>query len=153
MKMFKPWESGHAKTAEVRHVKQEKKKNFLGSLTVNKGHTLFSINLVTYELKKAKFEQEYFDGKKNHKKVVVEENCLYKSALNAENFRRWFLNYLRNNAKQDIYLDNNQALMAVKSGFKVRTPESETWISDELELKALLTILKDVNIPTMFCLL
>ena len=72
---------------ETRKKEQEKKQTLLGTIRPHRGHTLFSVNKKTLEIKKAEFEKQdaSFYFKKQNKKVVVEENCLYIPALNKKN--------------------------------------------------------------------
>lgn len=63
----------------------------MGRIKPHRGHTLYQYNKVTKELIEAKFEeQELVIGaglkvQKPNKKVLVQENCIYVSALNKKN--------------------------------------------------------------------
>jgi uncharacterized protein YdeI (BOF family) len=73
---------------EVRKKEVEKKQNLVGNILPKRGHTLFSFNLKTGEIKKAEFQkQDFIFGKtvQPNKKVEIEENCIYRSVLNKEN--------------------------------------------------------------------
>ena len=75
-------------TKEVRKKEVEKKQNIVGNILPKRGHTLFSFNLKTGEIKKAEFQKQDFTfGKtiQSNKKVEVEENCIYRSVLNKKN--------------------------------------------------------------------
>lgn len=75
--------------------KQQQEYKLINSIRHNPGHTLFSINAVTGEIKEAAFEVEDTISWKNAllvaagvgipKKVVVEKDCAYIEALNKEN--------------------------------------------------------------------
>lgn len=68
---------------------QEKKETLVGQILPHPGHTLFEINLGTKEIKPAKFETELvldLNSKDNfNKKVIINKDCVYISALNRAN--------------------------------------------------------------------
>tara|TARA_R110000744_G_scaffold19900_5_gene52312 strand:+ start:4619 stop:4942 length:324 start_codon:yes stop_codon:yes gene_type:complete len=76
---------------ETRKKEQEKKLNHIGSLNPHKGHTLYSINKKTFVIKKAEFEKldAGFGSKKQNRKVIVEEDCIYRSKLNMKSLLKW----------------------------------------------------------------
>lgn len=82
------------KMSVVSQKEQEKKQEILGSIKPHRGHTLFKYNKLTKVLSKAKFEE--LDAKfdisfkeiKQPRKIIVEENYLYVSALNEKNARK-----------------------------------------------------------------
>lgn len=73
---------------------QEKKKHefkYIGSQRKVPGHTLFSLNLKTGEIKKADIQKcndvDFRTGMPVHRdKIVVEPHCVYRQALNRKNF-------------------------------------------------------------------
>jgi hypothetical protein len=72
---------------EVKKVDQQKEHQYLGTMKQHRGHTLFSINKKTKEIKKAEFEkQDFVVGQpKPNRKVIVDQDCLYINALNMKN--------------------------------------------------------------------
>ena len=76
---------------ETRKKEQEKKLNHIGTLKPHKGHTLFSINKKTFIIKKAEFEKLDAGWVSQHqnRKVIVEENCIYRSKLNIKSLLKW----------------------------------------------------------------
>ena len=76
--------------ANKQHEKQQK---FLGSIKPKKGHTLFKIDVNSWNIDKAKFETDtiVWDGvgdAKNQlkkRKLIVEDGYFYISALNKDN--------------------------------------------------------------------
>lgn len=70
--------------------KQQNEFKHIGKIKKVPGHTLFSFNRKTKEIKLAKFINECclgFDGKPVTKnKCVVEPDCFYEQALNKKNF-------------------------------------------------------------------
>lgn len=86
-------------TMLVTQVTGEKKTqlNYLGSVKMHKGHTCFELNLKTGEVKKADYKQEtldFQDAKRgfssSRKKLVVNQYCIYETALNIKNAERKF---------------------------------------------------------------
>lgn len=95
------------KVVNVRQAEQEKKMQHLGSTKLHKGHTMYEYNIIDATIAPAKFEEAVapfptpaIEGKgprahfdrlesiiKNpvRKKLIVNENCLYVSALNEKN--------------------------------------------------------------------
>lgn len=78
-------------------VEKEIKKGlkFLGSQKIHKGHTLYKFNTVTGEISEAEFEKseaKYINLRKGdtsfRKTVIVDERCIYRSALNVKNFKK-----------------------------------------------------------------
>lgn len=80
---------------QVRIEREQQKRQeftFLGSERVVRGHTMFSFNVVTKEIKVATLKLKHcdtFDLSKMdvayNPKIVVEENCVYRQALNQKN--------------------------------------------------------------------
>jgi len=76
--------------AKLAEVKTEEK--FVKSFRPHKGHTMFEINVKTGDVKKAEFERtelSYEKALKNDfsdkKKIVMQPDCIYVSALNIQN--------------------------------------------------------------------
>jgi hypothetical protein len=65
---------------------QESKIERVGQLKPQKGHTVFQYNTKTGAITKAVFEEDlpYAFGKQN-KRIIVEDGCIYVSALNLKN--------------------------------------------------------------------
>ena len=79
----------------VKETKQEKKQVLIGSIRPHQNHTLFELNLKTRKIELAKFtadDIEFRGGEvpERKKKVVVNEDCLYVSALNIKNAKLKF---------------------------------------------------------------
>ena len=75
-------------TKEVRKKEVEKKQNIVGNILPKRGHTLFSFNLKTGDIKKAEFvplDYKWISATQYNRKVEVEENCIYRSVLNKKN--------------------------------------------------------------------
>lgn len=71
-------------------IKTEEK--FVKSFRPHKGHTMFEVNVKTGDVKKAEFERtelSYEKALKNDfsekKKIVMQPDCIYVSALNIQN--------------------------------------------------------------------
>ena len=62
----------------------------MGNVKKVPGHTLFSFNILTKEIKPAKFENEVSIGLNRipvfKTKCVIEPDCFYEQALNEKNF-------------------------------------------------------------------
>ena len=78
-------------------IKDQKELKFLGSARRIPGHTLFSINVKTEEIKPAKMNNKCLfvphggTLKPAHKSVVqVEKDCIYLQALNFKNAKKKF---------------------------------------------------------------
>lgn len=72
---------------------QEKELKLVDSQRPQRGHTLFKFDIKTRKVEKAKFEEVDIDFKNAQKgdmsskrTVMVEEGCIYRSALNVKNF-------------------------------------------------------------------
>lgn len=83
------------KIENVRQVEVQKQVALHHREILKKGHTLFEINTVTREVKKAEYEavNDVPFGKKRFaavtkQRVIIRENCVYKSALNVKNLFR-----------------------------------------------------------------
>lgn len=78
---------------QVRIEREQQKRQeftFLGSVRSVRGHTMFSFNVVTKEIKVATIKHcDTFDLAKMdvsyNPKIVIEENCVYRQALNRNN--------------------------------------------------------------------
>lgn len=72
--------------------KQEKEFKLIGRMRKKAGHTLFSFNTKTLEVKRADLEDCIAIGKdgKTHCscKTVIEKDCIYLQSLNEKNFRK-----------------------------------------------------------------
>ena len=89
--------------------KRQQEYKFLGKIRHTPGHTLFSINQVTGEIKPAQFEKDAtitYDRAKMAKhsvaagrKVIVEKDCFYIEALNKENAFKKYLKMTHRNGK------------------------------------------------------
>ena len=71
--------------------KQKHEQVFIGSKRKVPGHTMFSFNTVTKEIKVAPVKQEViFDyltrAPKYNTSILVEKDCIYYQALNKKNF-------------------------------------------------------------------
>lgn len=78
-------------STQIEHLKQQKKEyKHIGALRKVAGHTLFSFNCETKEIKPATFTKKAsigFDGTpKYEERVDIEPNCYYEQALNKKNF-------------------------------------------------------------------
>lgn len=82
--------------AKAQQVSEQKKTLLVGTIKPQKGHTCFEFNLSTGEIKPA-IIQEVNSTLKGavRKKVMVNENCIYTSALNKLNAQRKFLQALQ----------------------------------------------------------
>lgn len=70
----------------VKRMEEESKIKKVGQLKPQRGHTVFQYNTKTGAITKAVFEEylPYSMGKQN-KRIIVEEECIYVSALNLKN--------------------------------------------------------------------
>ena len=71
--------------------KQKKQFKYLGSERKVPGHTMFSLNLKTGEIKAADIERAkdiHFKTKRpvTKGKIIIEPDCIYRQALNKKNF-------------------------------------------------------------------
>lgn len=70
--------------------KKQHEYKHIGKMKIVPGHTLFSFNVLTKEIKPAKFENEVSIGLNRipiyKTKCVIEPNCFYEQALNEKNF-------------------------------------------------------------------
>ena len=70
--------------------KKQHEYKHVGNLRKVPGHTLFSFNILTKEIKPAKFENEVSIGLDRipiyKTRCVIEPNCFYEQALNEKNF-------------------------------------------------------------------
>lgn len=93
-------ETENLKEDKIEIVKEAELKSelkLIGSFKPKKGHTLFEVNKLTGEVKKAEFEVDttiHFDKAKNVKQtgtrseVITKDNCSYHTALNVQNLFR-----------------------------------------------------------------
>lgn len=69
---------------------QQHEYHFVGRQKYIPGHTLFSLNLKTGEIKPADVVVEssvvYGVGVVNHRRINIEDHCVYRQALNRKNF-------------------------------------------------------------------
>lgn len=80
--------------------KQRQEYRFIRSISHRPGHTLFSINEVTGEIKEAEYKKEeqitwaqalmIKEGVGCPRKVIIEKDCVYIEALNKENALKRF---------------------------------------------------------------
>ena len=92
-------------TEMVKQSVQEKKTKLLGRVVPHIGHSLFEYNAITNELRFATFEvqedtlsfAEAKAGKKaiKRKKVLMQEGCVYTTALNIKNAIKQFKKLLQ----------------------------------------------------------
>lgn len=68
--------------------KEIEKLKLQGTIRPQKGHTLFELNLKTKEIKPAQFEEIYYQSDMKKKKVIMQHDCIYISALNEKNALR-----------------------------------------------------------------
>ena len=70
--------------------KQKQEFHLLGRERKVPGHTMFSINLRTGEIKEADIEEKtevvYKQGQVTKRRLVIEKDCIYRQALNKKNF-------------------------------------------------------------------
>lgn len=76
---------------------QERSSKYIGSMKVVPGHTMFSFNRDTKEIKKADYVDKVaigFNGKAiTTKELTIKANCYYEQALNRKNFIRKLKKY------------------------------------------------------------
>ena len=78
--------------AKTEFCQQEKREiKFLGKMRRNPSHTLFSYNIVTKEIRVAELEKpDTINFKDLNKigttKIIIENDCVYRQALNKKNF-------------------------------------------------------------------
>lgn len=89
--MLKTYHINASMRAEMETVVEaEKHLKLLGSMRRVPGHTVFSFNSQTFEIKPAPVVKEAglgLDGKPIFKtKITIEANCIYDQALNKKNF-------------------------------------------------------------------
>jgi glutamate formiminotransferase len=92
----------------VAEVPIKKQLEHLGTLHPKNGHICFEMNLLTHEIKVAKYEQQtvdYIAASKGQivksNKIIVNDNCIYETALNKENVAKKFLKRLFEIFKQE----------------------------------------------------
>jgi hypothetical protein len=79
-------------------VREVKKTKFVASIHPYKGHTCFELNKTTGEIKPAVIKETNCTLTGGSiKKVIINENCLYTSALNIQNAQKHFFKHLRAN--------------------------------------------------------
>src|SRR5690349_9258703 len=70
-------------------------KRMVMQTTPFKGHTLFEINCTTNEIYPAKFEETTAEiTGKVHRKIIINENCLYISCLNKKSAFKKYIKWL-----------------------------------------------------------
>lgn len=83
MKIAEPNRKPFAETLEEhRQAEIKKQLKHLGSTRMQPGHTMFSYNIETGELKKAIIDIEVTFANGEKKRIMVEENCQYLPFLN-----------------------------------------------------------------------
>ena len=78
------------KVVITKQAQQEKQQKLVGRIRPYKGHTLFEVNLGNGNVMEAKIEEPVADylGRKLPKKVIVNKNCIYVSALNVKSLMK-----------------------------------------------------------------
>ena len=89
----------------VKQTKQEKKQVLIGTIRPHQNHLLYELNTKTgvVELAKFKVDDIVFSDTKDverKKKVIVNESCLYVTALNIKNAKKKFIKMTSNPTKQ-----------------------------------------------------
>lgn len=91
---------------------QEKQTKFIGRLLPQSGHKCFELNIKTGVISLAKFKEEAinFDDAKQGiisttKKVIINENCKYVTALNKKNAVKHFNNLLKKQFEEYLKLE------------------------------------------------
>jgi predicted nuclease with TOPRIM domain len=85
--------------------KQQKEKEFIGTIIPHEGHTIYQINDETLEIEKAKFSNTTFIfGGENKKEILIMKGCTYVSALNKKNALKKYKKGL--NGSKNINTDN-----------------------------------------------
>ena len=81
----------------------DKQKDFVGSINVRKGQTLWEYEEETKELRPAAFQQTIvnLDGKVRHQ-LVTKKGCVYVVALNEKNAHRKALDFLLKRTKAQL---------------------------------------------------
>lgn len=86
---------------EMAVIKPINKTKFLARIRPHKGHTCYSLNINTGDITVAEFEsidiQFNYDHKKTEgvtKRLIVQESCVYVTALNTKNAIKKFKKYL-----------------------------------------------------------
>jgi hypothetical protein len=90
---MKETEQPLAKVEIREEAQQQKKIQFLGSLTPKPGHTCFQLNLTDWSITKATFEEQTVEfGKQDRlrSKLLVKPGYLYVTALNKVNAEKKF---------------------------------------------------------------
>lgn len=85
--------------ARAQQVAEQKKTVFVGTIKQQKGHTCFEFNLTTGAIVPATIQQvnSTINGGVR-KKIMVNANCIYTSALNKDNAQKKFFKALSKNA-------------------------------------------------------
>lgn len=92
MSIFEPHQKDDLQKNQMEQLQQKKHElKFIGRARVNPGHTMFSYNTVTKEIKVAPLEySKDIDFRTREPvrkpKLVIERNCVYRQALNKKNF-------------------------------------------------------------------
>ena len=82
-------------------IPQKKQVKYLGTIKPHKGHTLYELNLKNSTITIAQFMQEKVQHKLNEKnlsfrkKLIINPDCIYASALNIENAKKHFRKILQ----------------------------------------------------------
>lgn len=92
MNIFEPQQKNDLQKDQLEQLQQKKHElKFIGRGRKVPGHTMFSYNTVTKEIKVAPLESSKdFDFRTREpvekQKIVIERNCVYRQALNKKNF-------------------------------------------------------------------
>lgn len=73
------------KIVNVRQAEHEKQNKLISRIRPRRGHKIFEYNIESNEIQEAKIDSTFVVGKPSVKKIQVNKNCLYVSALNIKN--------------------------------------------------------------------
>lgn len=83
----------------------QKKLNHLSRRPIKKGHSIYEFNFQQNTIKKLVFEEDkviHFNRKKQPKKIIIQDKCLYIPALNMKNAIRHIHNKFNPNITPKI---------------------------------------------------
>lgn len=84
--------SSKEQVSEVRKKEQKEKQTMkkVGRMIPHKGHTIFKVHIPTLTVEPATFEKQDFvvGQKKPNRKIVMEKDCVYLSALNKKSLKK-----------------------------------------------------------------
>lgn len=94
-KQLKPHDNQKDPVVQVSQKEEEKTEKMVGQLKPHRGHTIFEYNKETGSLIKATFDDVVFDitKEKQQKRITINENCVYISALNLKNAAKKIAKY------------------------------------------------------------